>query len=145
MALAQCILGKFCGVVCHCFLPPLDVPTFAARCLYVPNDARMTIKIINTICRTCSSILNRRQSLRLLSLFQSLSGHGSAELQARCLEFGAAASAWPEGDCINIQAATKREEGVVIVDVWIISLLLVTITFPPRPCYPANLHATLLQ
>ena len=35
MALAHCILGKFLGVVCHCFPPPLDVPTFAARCLYV--------------------------------------------------------------------------------------------------------------
>ena len=40
MALAHCILGKFLGVVCHCFPPPLDVPTFAARCLYVRNDAR---------------------------------------------------------------------------------------------------------
>jgi len=35
MALAHCILGKFLGVVCHCILLPLDVPTFAARCLYV--------------------------------------------------------------------------------------------------------------
>ena len=40
MALAHCILGKFLGVDCHCFPPPLDVPTFAARCLYVRNDAR---------------------------------------------------------------------------------------------------------
>jgi hypothetical protein len=40
MALAHCILGKFLGVVCHCFPPALDVPTFAARCLYVRNDAR---------------------------------------------------------------------------------------------------------
>ena len=40
MALAHCILGKFLGVVCHCFPPPLDVPTFAARCLYVRIDAR---------------------------------------------------------------------------------------------------------
>ena len=40
MALAHCILGKFLGVVCHCFPPPLDVPTFAARCLYVRNDVR---------------------------------------------------------------------------------------------------------
>jgi len=31
MALAHCILGKFLGVVCHCFSPPLDVPTFSAR------------------------------------------------------------------------------------------------------------------
>ena len=40
VALAYCILGKFLGVVCHCFPPPLDLPTFAARCLYVRNDAR---------------------------------------------------------------------------------------------------------
>ena len=40
MPLAHCILGKFLGLVCHCFPPPLDVPTFAARCLYVRNDAR---------------------------------------------------------------------------------------------------------
>ena len=40
MALAHCILGKFLGVVCHCFPPPLDVPTFAARCLYVRSEAR---------------------------------------------------------------------------------------------------------
>ena len=33
MALVHCILGKFLGVVCHCFPPPLDVPTLAARCL----------------------------------------------------------------------------------------------------------------
>ena len=35
MALAYCILGKFLGVGCHCFPPPLDVPTFSARCLHV--------------------------------------------------------------------------------------------------------------
>jgi hypothetical protein len=40
MALVLCILGKFLGVVCHCFPPRLDVPTFAARCLHVRNDAR---------------------------------------------------------------------------------------------------------
>jgi len=40
MALVRCILGKFVGVVCHCFPPRLDVPTFAARCLHVRNDAR---------------------------------------------------------------------------------------------------------
>jgi len=33
MALARCILGKFLG--CYFFPPPLDVPTFSARCLYV--------------------------------------------------------------------------------------------------------------
>jgi hypothetical protein len=40
MALVSCILDKFFGVVCHCFPSPLDVPTFAARCLHVGNDAR---------------------------------------------------------------------------------------------------------
>jgi hypothetical protein len=40
MALIHCILGKFLGVVYHCFPPPLDVPTFAARCLHVLSDAR---------------------------------------------------------------------------------------------------------
>ena len=40
MALANCILAKFLGVVCHCFPPPLDVPTFNARYLYVRNEAR---------------------------------------------------------------------------------------------------------
>jgi hypothetical protein len=39
MALARCILGKFLGVVCHWFPLPLDVPTFAARCLHVPINA----------------------------------------------------------------------------------------------------------
>ena len=33
MALAHCILGSFLS--CHCFPPPLDVPTFASRCLHV--------------------------------------------------------------------------------------------------------------
>ena len=40
MALVCCILGKFLGVVCHCFPPRLDVPTFATRCLHVRHDAR---------------------------------------------------------------------------------------------------------
>jgi hypothetical protein len=31
MALVRCILGKFLGVVCHCFPLHLDVPTFAAN------------------------------------------------------------------------------------------------------------------
>ena len=35
MALAHCILGSFLGVGCHCFHLPLDVPTFASRCLHV--------------------------------------------------------------------------------------------------------------
>jgi len=40
MALVCCILGKFLEVVCHCFPPRLDVPTFIARRLDVCNDAR---------------------------------------------------------------------------------------------------------
>ena len=39
-ALVCCILGKFLGVVCHCFPLRLDIPTFAARCLHVRDDAR---------------------------------------------------------------------------------------------------------
>jgi len=31
MALAHFILGTFLGVVCHCFPPPLDIPTLASR------------------------------------------------------------------------------------------------------------------
>jgi hypothetical protein len=40
MAQAHCILGKFLGVGYHCFPPPLDVPTFSARCLYVQRRER---------------------------------------------------------------------------------------------------------
>jgi hypothetical protein len=40
MALAHCILGKFLGVGCHCIPPPLDVPTFSARCLHVQRRER---------------------------------------------------------------------------------------------------------
>jgi hypothetical protein len=40
MALAHCILEKFLGVGCHCFPPPLDVPTFSARCLHVQRRER---------------------------------------------------------------------------------------------------------
>jgi len=40
MAWAHCILGKFLGVVCYCFPPPLDVPTLAARCLHPQRHKR---------------------------------------------------------------------------------------------------------
>jgi hypothetical protein len=40
MALARCILGKFLGVGCHFFPPPLDVPTFSAWCLHVQRGER---------------------------------------------------------------------------------------------------------
>jgi len=35
MALVRCIMDKSLGIVCHCFPPLLDVPTFATRCLHV--------------------------------------------------------------------------------------------------------------
>jgi hypothetical protein len=35
MSLVRCILGIFLGVVCHCFPPRSDVPTFAIRCPHV--------------------------------------------------------------------------------------------------------------
>ena len=40
MALAHCNLGKSLGVGWHCFPPPLDVPTFSARCLHVQRRER---------------------------------------------------------------------------------------------------------
>ena len=40
MALAHCILGKFLEVGYHCFPPPLDIPTFSARCLHVQRRER---------------------------------------------------------------------------------------------------------
>jgi len=40
MTLARCILGKFLGVGCHFFPPPLDVPTFSARRLHVQRHER---------------------------------------------------------------------------------------------------------
>ena len=40
MALGHCILGKFLGVGCHCFPPPLDVPIFSARCLHAQRRER---------------------------------------------------------------------------------------------------------
>jgi len=40
MALVCCILGKFLGVVCHCFPLHLDLPTFATRCLHVCHNVR---------------------------------------------------------------------------------------------------------
>jgi hypothetical protein len=40
MALARCILGKYLGVGCHFFPPPLDVPTFSTTCLHVQRRER---------------------------------------------------------------------------------------------------------
>jgi hypothetical protein len=57
MALIRCILDKFLGVVCHCFPPRLDVPTFAARCLHVLNDVNIYIYIILDKIIHCSWLL----------------------------------------------------------------------------------------
>jgi hypothetical protein len=40
MVPAHCMLDKFLGVGCHCFPPPLDIPTFSARCLQVQRRER---------------------------------------------------------------------------------------------------------
>ena len=40
MALAHCNLGKFLGVGCHCFPPPLDVLTSSAKCLQLQRLER---------------------------------------------------------------------------------------------------------
>jgi len=40
MALARFTLGKFLGVGCHFFPPPLDVSTFSSRCLHVQRRER---------------------------------------------------------------------------------------------------------
>jgi len=40
MVLLRCILDKFLGIVCHCFPPRLEVPTFTTRCLHVRHNVR---------------------------------------------------------------------------------------------------------
>ena len=50
MALAPWILGKFLGVGCHCFPPPLDVPTFSVRCLHVQRRERPLAAEGGTLC-----------------------------------------------------------------------------------------------
>jgi hypothetical protein len=38
VTLVRCNLRIFLGVVCHCFFPRLDVPTFTARCLHARSE-----------------------------------------------------------------------------------------------------------
>jgi hypothetical protein len=63
MALAHCILGKFLGVGCHCFPPPLPVPTFSARCLHVQQHERPLAVGGGTLCgrEMFQQILSRNQ------------------------------------------------------------------------------------
>jgi len=49
MDVANCILGKFLGVGCHCFPPPLDVPT-STRCLHVQRHERPLAAEGGTLC-----------------------------------------------------------------------------------------------
>ena len=56
-ALAHCILGKFLGVVCHCFPPPLDVPTLAARCLCLQRHERSSSKRWNCGRERCPVVI----------------------------------------------------------------------------------------
>jgi hypothetical protein len=49
MALARCILSKFLGLGCHLFPPPLDVPTFSARCLHVQRRQRSPAAEVGTL------------------------------------------------------------------------------------------------
>ena len=50
MALARCILGKFLGLGCHFFPPPLDVPTFSVRCFHVQRRERPPAAEGGTLC-----------------------------------------------------------------------------------------------
>jgi hypothetical protein len=47
MALAHCILGKFLGVGCHCFPPPLDVK-FEHQLIEVEKAAWKSLKNVTT-------------------------------------------------------------------------------------------------
>jgi hypothetical protein len=70
MALVRCILDKFLGVVCHCFLPRLDVPTFATRCPHVRHDARdPSGGRWNCGRECCPIILPKRRLPRHLGIF----------------------------------------------------------------------------
>ena len=57
MALAHCILGSFLGVGFHCFPPPLDVPTFASRCLHASDMRDLYQRMTELWARNGRSIL----------------------------------------------------------------------------------------
>jgi len=46
-------------IVCHCSPPRLDVPTFAARCLHVRNDARDPSSERWTMCEKGCPVISR--------------------------------------------------------------------------------------
>ena len=80
MALAHCILGSFLGVGCHCFPPPLDVPTFAFRCLHVQATWETSIserrnygrEKAGQFCLWFISMGNATENLQTSKWFESL-------------------------------------------------------------------------
>jgi len=56
MTLVRCILGKFLEVVCHCFPPHLDIPTFATRCLHVQNTLNTQHFIVQLMHATLKKV-----------------------------------------------------------------------------------------
>ena len=75
MALAYCILGKFFGVVCHCFPPPLDIPIFAARCIYIyvcvcerERERESVVHLLLCIIKLSMSVQNQQRRRMCLSV-----------------------------------------------------------------------------
>jgi hypothetical protein len=78
MALVCCILGRFLGVVCHCFLLRLDVPTFATRCPQVRHYARdLSSRRWNCRREYCPVILPFRDLLHAANLQHGTDGFTS--------------------------------------------------------------------
>ena len=131
MAVAHCIVGKFLGVVYHCFLSPLPFPTFAAMCLDVCNDVRdPSSERWNWGQQRCPVILPK---LRLPHKFMDLLHaatlwHGSDDFTPPVKEgvlriFCPKNPTVPAGfDPANLgtkdQHATPRPQKPIIVDTW---------------------------
>jgi hypothetical protein len=79
MALAHCILDKFLGVGCHCFPPPLDVPTFSARCLYIRRERPLAAE---------GGTLRERETFQQISSRIRLPRHSRDLLHAANLRHG---------------------------------------------------------
>jgi len=80
MALAHCILGKFLGVGCHCFPPPLDVSTFSARCVHVQRRER--------------PLASEGGTLRGLEMFRQISSRIRLPRNSRDLLHAAKSATW---------------------------------------------------
>ena len=77
MALAHCILGTFLVVVCHCFPPPLDVPTFSARCLHADGRTLRGREMFRKISSTIRLPRNSRDLLHAANLRHGTDGFTS--------------------------------------------------------------------